>query len=393
MLISAIMPIMSIYRLPHGQYGYSGHVINLPQDVASFATSLPRLPSELDVIVVRKEGANQSHRDFRVRRSVVHRALEWLVTHNIYYRANQIHISQDALAVLPQDGNLSNVATVTTPCPPQGEDEVTPAQGDESYDGHLTQSFVPTAIRSMTEQEAARQSMQQRESGQSSSTPSAVMWPTIGGAPINEFTTEGYFSCAFPTLFPTGAGDFSGQRQNQVTIGNYFKHLMMYDDSRFAKHPRFRFFALNTEMRWRALQTGRVYVRQHPGDAQLSLDELRDMVGRQGEAFSNRVLHYASSLRGTKQYWFRQRSRLLSMVDTLGLPTIFFTHSAADLQWPELARLTCPDDPDSRASRTKAIIENPAVADWFFYERVVEFIKAYYIGVLGVTDYWMYKTP
>ena len=59
---------------------------------------------------------------------------------------------------------------------------------------------------------------------------------------------KGYFSCAFPTLFPTGAGDFSGQRQNQVTIGNYFKHLMMYDDNRFAKHPRFRFFALNTEM-------------------------------------------------------------------------------------------------------------------------------------------------
>ena len=115
MLISAVMPIMSIYRLPHGQYGYSGHVINLPQDVVSFATSLPRLPrlpSELDVIVVRKEGANQSHRDFRVRRSVVHRALQWLVTHNIYYHANQIHINQDALAQLPQNGNLSNMSTV-----------------------------------------------------------------------------------------------------------------------------------------------------------------------------------------------------------------------------------------------------------------------------------------
>ena len=48
---------MSLYRLPHGQYAYSGHVINLPQDVASFANSLPRLPSELDVIVVRKEEA------------------------------------------------------------------------------------------------------------------------------------------------------------------------------------------------------------------------------------------------------------------------------------------------------------------------------------------------
>ena len=45
MLISGVLPIMSLYRLPHGQYGYSGHVINLPQDVGSFANTLPRLPS------------------------------------------------------------------------------------------------------------------------------------------------------------------------------------------------------------------------------------------------------------------------------------------------------------------------------------------------------------
>ena len=149
------------------------------------------------------------------------------------------------------------------------------------------------------------------------------------------------------------------------------------------------FFAFNTEMRWRALQTGRIYVRQHPGDAQLSLDELRDMVGREGEAFSNRVLHYASTLRGTRQYWFKQRSRLLSMVDTLGLPTIFFTHSAGGLQWPEVARLICPEDPESRSSRTKAVIENPAIADWFFYYRVQKFIEAFCVGVLGATDYWI----
>ena len=71
------------------------------------------------------------------------------------------------------------------------------------------------------------------------------------------------------------------------------------------------------------------------------------MARHEGEAFSNHVLHYASTLRGTRQYWFKQRSRLLSMVDTLGLPTIFFTHSAADLQWPELARLICPEDPEN----------------------------------------------
>ena len=362
-------------------YGYTGHVVNLPQDVASFAQSLPRLPSDLDVIVVRREGANQTHRDFRVRRSIVHRALQWLVIHNQYYRSLCITIDTTALEQLPQDGNVSDLVLVTQETSSHTSTSTVDSTSsdithDSLYDDHLQQSFIPIAVPSMTEQETLQQSVDQRQSSSSSHTP--LMWPSIGGIPLNEFTTEGYFTCAFPTLFPTVAADFLGQRQVPATIGNYFKHLMQYDDGRFAKHPRFRFFALNTKMQHRALQTGRVYIRQHPGDGQLSLDELRDMVGRQGEAFSSRVLHYASSLHGTKQYWQRQRSRLLSMVDTLGLPTVFFTHSAADLQWPELARLICPDNPDSRTARANPTIENPALADWFFYHRV-----------LGATDYWL----
>ena len=387
MLVSAVMPIMSIYKLPHGQYGYGGHVVNLPQDVASFAQCLPRLPSNLDVIVVRREGANQTHTDFRVRREVVQRALQWLITNHKYYQSLGITINTTALAQLPEDGAVSTLVSVTEDCSTPhtvSSASDTPATS-EVQDDHISHSFVPIAVPSMTEQEVVQQAVAQHQSA--SHTP--LMWPSIGGMPLNEFTTEGYFSCAFPTLFPTGAADFLGQHQVPVTVGNYFKHLMEYDDGRFAKHPRFRFFALNTEMRHRALQTGRVYVRQHPGDGQLSLDELRDMVGRQGEAFSSRVLHYASSLRGMKQYWQRQRSRLLSMVDTLGLPTIFFTHSAADLQWPELAQLICPDNPDSRTARAKAVIENPALADWFFYHRVMEFVKVFYVGVLRATDYWL----
>ena len=46
------------------------------------------------------------------------------------------------------------------------------------------------------------------------------------------------------------------------------------------------------------------------------VEELRDLVGREDEAFSNHVLHYASSLQGTRQYWFKQRSRLIAMLDS-----------------------------------------------------------------------------
>ena len=386
MLISAVLPIMCLYQLPHGQYAYSGHVVNLPQDVASFANSLPRLPSELDVIIVRKQGAADSHRDFRVRRAVVLRALQWLLANNKYYR--NVCINRDALDLLPEDGNLSGLQSVTL----DSTNEVTGSldtqdEDNDPYSAHLSGSFVPNATQRRTEQETVRQSVHQRQSRQPVAPPT-VPWPSTGSTPINEFSTEGYISCAFPTLFPTGAADFLAPRPLAVTIGNYFKHLMMYADSRFARHPRFRYFALNTEMRWRALQAGRIYVRQHPHDAQLSVDELREMIGREGEIFSNRVLHYATSMRGTRQYWFKQRSRLIAMVDTLGLPTVFFTHSAADLQWPELARLICPDDPDSSSARSKAVQENPAIADWFFYQRIIKFIDAFYVGVLGASDYW-----
>ena len=77
------------------------------------------------------------------------------------------------------------------------------------------------------------------------------------------------------------------------------------------------------------------------------------------------------------------------MVSTLGLPTIFFTHSAADLQWPELAELIYPDDPDSSSSCNKALQENPAISDWFFHHRIEKFIDAFYISVFGATDYWL----
>ena len=269
-LISAVLPIMSLYRLPHGQYAYSGHVINLPQDVASFVNSLPRLPGELDVIVVRKEGASDSHRDFRVRKSVVLVALQWLIINNKYYHSG--HINHDTLALLPEDGNLTALRSVTLNS--TAEEQAMPSVQDvDPYNTHLPGSFVPSAAQRLTEQETIRQSVQERQSDQQPVATPTLSWPPSGAIPINEFTTEGYMSCAFPTLFPTGDADFVAPWPLTVTIGNYFKHLLLYKDGRFARHPRFRYFALNTEMRWRALQAGRIYVRQHPVDAQLTVDE------------------------------------------------------------------------------------------------------------------------
>ena len=112
-----------------------------------------------------------------------------------------------------------------------------------------------------------------------------VSWPHVNQTPLNEFRTEGYMSMAFPSLCPTGwlyllqaptcmiklsaslvyyhmyiyactctfnihiivintgAADFTAPwRLRPVTIGYYFRHLMLDADGRFTKHPRFHFF-------------------------------------------------------------------------------------------------------------------------------------------------------
>ena len=191
-MISAVMPIKSIYHLPLGQYGYVYTQATSLTCPTSFALSLPRLPSELDVLVVRKI-VNSSHQDFHVRRSIVQQALTWLLNNNRYYQANAVHINQGALQQLPEDGELSNLTSLPT------SDPQSKTSHNDLYGAHLSKSFVPNATQQRTEQETVQQSVQDLQSGSHTHA-----WPTIGETAINEFTTEGYFSMAFPILFPTG---------------------------------------------------------------------------------------------------------------------------------------------------------------------------------------------
>lgn len=248
MLISPVLPLMSIYRLPHGQYGYSGHVINLPQEIPSFVNSLPRLPSDLDIVIIRKEGSN-NHHDFCVRRSKVLASLQWLVANNIYF--SDITINHDILSALPENDHLTNIPTISVSSNDTylGQPDLSTSTTEDQYNSNLCRTFVPSVHPTRTEEQNIRQSLQST---------TTVPCPARGENPLNEFQCEGYITCAFPVLFPTGAAEFLAARLHYATIGAYFKHLMLYDDGRFARHCRFRYFALNTEMRWRVLQTGRV---------------------------------------------------------------------------------------------------------------------------------------
>ena len=85
MLIARALPIMRVYIKPGGQRGYSGHCINLPQDIKELASSLPRYPKDIALIVVKVKGRNNTFKDVKVRKEKVQNALQWLIENNPHY--------------------------------------------------------------------------------------------------------------------------------------------------------------------------------------------------------------------------------------------------------------------------------------------------------------------
>ena len=127
--------MMSIYRLPHGQYGYRGHFINLPQDVASFTTSLPRHPNDLDIVIVRKQGSSETYHDFHVRKSVILGALQYLISNNVYF--SNITINDHHLSLLPEDGYITIAQEVMLDC-----DDNTVTDSSDSFDNDILRTCV-----------------------------------------------------------------------------------------------------------------------------------------------------------------------------------------------------------------------------------------------------------
>ena len=85
MLIARALPIMNVYVKPGGQRGFSGHCINLPQQVSELAQSLPRYPKHVSLLLVTMKGKDNAFKDVIVRRSKVQQALIWLIQNSQHY--------------------------------------------------------------------------------------------------------------------------------------------------------------------------------------------------------------------------------------------------------------------------------------------------------------------
>ena len=357
------------------------------------ATSLPRYPKDLAVIIVKAKGRDNTFKDVTVRKQKVHNALVWLMNNNPHY--SQLLINEDALNSLPENGVPPDLMSVETNDNIVSDDNCSPDVGPPSYDPTEDiayddfvekSSFLPVGEQQKQEIEAVRNQL--AESG-------PMQWPSLENEPLNEYQVSHLATMAFPTLFPDGKGDPTNHGiLRDVSLQERIKHLLKFAEIidgkwvyRFANHPRFCYWAFNMIQRKRILQQSGIFLKQNPGEAHLTIDELREMAATNNtNAFISKVSRYVGNIAGTNAYWYRVREELKAIITSVGAPTLFFTFSSADMHWPELHALfkadtDSPLDNSSSEVRQQNVINNPHVVDWFFTQRLESFVK-----------HWLYDT-
>ncbi|OXV12228.1 hypothetical protein Egran_00009 [Elaphomyces granulatus] len=107
MVISRVHVSVEVCRVRGQQYKYSGHIVSFRRDTGRVYNTLPLLPRNLEVILLRPANTSGDPRlqrqlihDFRVRRENVVRWLEYLRRNHPGYR--DVEISQSAINLLPR---------------------------------------------------------------------------------------------------------------------------------------------------------------------------------------------------------------------------------------------------------------------------------------------------
>ena len=282
MMLSPVQVVMQAYTIRGGQHKYAGHCCNFIRDTASFINKLPRLPEHLDIIIIRPKSNDSvaeqviSHQltdAFQFKRSRYMANLHVLQRCHPSFQNATFQLDEAALDSLPEDGSVLhrlhsvNDDTSTTPGQMnenQGPDVASGEEEEQENHNMISTGFVPSL---MPEEREIVQMWDQLQPVEVTLTQ-----PQIRGTPINEHDPnirsliDGY-----PVLFPTGQADIHDDRPiGKVSPEQYFRHLMRWHDGRFARHPRFRYLALNSIMRWSGKTQARCYASRNHRDGKMT---------------------------------------------------------------------------------------------------------------------------
>ena len=232
-----------------------------------------------------------------------------------------------------------------------------------------------------------------------------LKWPDISKNPISEYNTNTkIFACAFPWLFPSGEGDFLDFREEKISVGDWARNLIMYEDSHFVKDKMFSFFVLNYVTRRRNQSSGNFFVKKFSQNGNDDIRSLQKSVRKGDMKFVNEIMYFAKQVLGSDAYWRHKRNELYSWINhhvemENGPPSYFLTLSCTEYYWPDILRLVeerikietgkCHQLVCNCSNIVQVMNNYSSVVQEYFQRRTELWLETVGRDVFGIAHYWM----
>ncbi|RDX42771.1 hypothetical protein OH76DRAFT_1362182 [Lentinus brumalis] len=393
---------------------------------------MPRLPSVLaTVISVTFVGVGPLPKQwlrttFRVRRPVVHAALQHLRQAHRHYR--NITISEARLAALPEDDVPEELLGVVRQCsdafvPVQesagyvADDDDDDVLADPSHDeGPDVVPLIPMHVSGSVDTDLSRMSANEMMLWGLQN-----LWKTTGEGgysvrhghdPVSDFRNpastpagssqapqaeaapppSNYYEKAFPCLFPYGRGGLEGDQLVRVDFREHVQWALRYHDRRFRTHETFPFVVFGIQQRRQALGSAKVQIRRKAFEQEVRVlssittatleratqqEAAKQAVTDPAILLLKRLVHGAAGrVHGTDAARYRIRGQIWSTCLVHGPPSLWITINPTDIHDPiaqvfagheiDLDRFVATVGPKSE-ERAAAIAQDPFAAAKFFH--------------------------
>lgn len=388
-LISPRIPFMQLVEKPRGgQKSLRGNVVNVPSDVNSTVTVLPRTLADSETIQVkfkRKRSFKHSVLHEAIRPNKCIKALQWLLDNSVLFQNEGISLNADWsieteqtdwLGLGTEDKTDDGSAGASPP-------EVTENQCnsyDASSDGWTEDQNFENRLAGNTD--TLLHPIDVRSLCKTMS-----FAPGEGQIPLGLYQDKNAEYLSFPAIFCGQTRPENKDRQTPVHYSAVCKWELRSVDRRVACSVPNIFFKLKklqvkqiqdkVSLAMRKCQTEgkKVTVGNvlNPGDF--------DNIVRLNEGY--RVLR---NLRGSPAYWESAKKDLFAMIRQLSIPTWFCSLSAAESRWTDLLKILgklvnekdyTDDDIENLTwqEKCKLIKSDPVTCTRYFNHRVQVFIS------------------
>ena len=190
---------------------------------------------------------------------------------------------------------------------------------------------------------------------------------------------------ANPDKYPDGKNALTADRPKQIDARRYFNQRLLDVDGRFARSIEYLLsaqYATESKQIYGNINHfafRRVQGRQYQGK-KITAGLVKDVSKMKELVRADHAYKLFKNVRGSPAYYQTLFYEVLAMMRQLGLPTWFFTVSAADMQWPDLLQTiarqygTILSDDDvknlSYKERTRWLRSNPVTAARHFQYRL-----------------------